>query len=89
MTAHKDEGILMQTVTPPVLVLPGEGSSRAASLAFGHLVPALALAEAGKGRDTLQTAGAKNIGTGRPNSGLALVPIWQRALGENRNAGKC
>lgn len=24
MTAHKDEGILMHTVTPPVLVLPAE-----------------------------------------------------------------
>lgn len=50
MIAHKDEGILMQTVTPPVFVLPGEGTSGAASLAFGHLVPALTLAEGGKGR---------------------------------------
>lgn len=60
MTARGDEGILMQTVTPPVFVLPGEGTSRAASLAFGHLVPALASAEGGKGRgNTANTRSAK------------------------------
>lgn len=50
MTAHGDEGMSMQTVTPPGSVVPGEGTSPAASLAFGHLAPALASAEGGKGR---------------------------------------
>lgn len=81
MTAHEDEGMLMQTVTPPVSVLPEKAPAELPAWPLGTALPAFSTG-------TREAPAAPKTAPAWPNSGLALEPIWQRALEHGEKTGR-